>query len=152
MFYICKYFINILHYMKKSMVAQSYSVGVCKLESFGNCTRERNPVKPLMPWVYLMRVISSASKEKVTKWLSWHPVGSGFSVFLQSSGDCFCSVSFKTDSLFLGLLLFFCFMCKNVYMYVCMCTTCVQCSQRPEEGVTSPRIVVSDSCEPKHLC
>lgn len=125
-FYICKYFINILHYMKKSMVAQWYSVGVCKLESFGNCTRERNPMKPLMPWVYLMRVISSTSKEKVTKWLPWHPVGSGFSVFLQSSVDCFCSVAFKTGTVCLGLLFIFFVLCVRMFtdMRVCILPVC----------------------------
>jgi hypothetical protein len=33
------------------------------------------------------------------------------------------------------------------YLNVCLCTTCVQCSQRPEEGMGSPGIIVKTNCE-----
>jgi hypothetical protein len=42
-------------------------------------------------------------------------------------------------------------MCVNVCLYVCICTTCMQCFQRPEEGVRLPGTGVTDGCKP-HLC
>lgn len=35
----------------------------------------------------------------------------------------------------------------GVFPLVCVYTTCVQCPQRPVEGVGSPGLGISDSCE-----
>lgn len=41
-----------------------------------------------------------------------------------------------------------------IYVYECLleclCTTCIQCPQKPEEGVKSPETRVADNCE--RLC
>lgn len=37
-------------------------------------------------------------------------------------------------------------------LFVCMSTTCVQCLQQPEEGVTTPGTGVNDGCEPPCRC
>lgn len=34
----------------------------------------------------------------------------------------------------------------NVCLQVCLCTTCMQCLQRPEEGIKSPGPRVIDNC------
>lgn len=35
---------------------------------------------------------------------------------------------------------------------VCLCTTCFQCPQRPQEGDTTPRTGVPDGCKPPSEC
>lgn len=38
------------------------------------------------------------------------------------------------------------------YLSVCICTICLQCSERPEKGVGSPGIEVTDVCELSRRC
>ena len=39
-----------------------------------------------------------------------------------------------------------------VYIYIYMYTICVQCPQRPEQGIGSPGTEVTDDCEPLSEC
>lgn len=39
----------------------------------------------------------------------------------------------------------------NVFLHACPCTTCVQCPQRPEEGVGFSGTGVTDICKPPCL-
>ena len=36
-------------------------------------------------------------------------------------------------------------------LHECMCTRCLQCPQRIEEGIGSPESVVTDGCEPPDM-
>lgn len=36
-------------------------------------------------------------------------------------------------------------------LYVCVYNMCIQCIQKPEEGIGSPGTVVTDVCEPPGL-
>lgn len=40
----------------------------------------------------------------------------------------------------------FIFMCRGIYLRVCLCTTYVEFLQRPEEGLGYPGIGVTDKC------
>lgn len=46
----------------------------------------------------------------------------------------------------------FLFMCMCLLMFVHMCTVCMQCLERPEEGVRSPKSKVTSCFEPSCGC
>ena len=48
--------------------------------------------------------------------------------------------------------LYFYFPCRSVLSPLGLCTVCVQCLWRSEEGVRSPEIRVTDNCELPHGC
>lgn len=45
-------------------------------------------------------------------------------------------------------MLFVYFLCIHDYLSICLCTLCIQYPQRPEEGIRSHGIQITDGCEP----
>lgn len=48
--------------------------------------------------------------------------------------------------------LFLIYICMRVCLHACMCTTCLECTQRPKKGVGSLRTGVKDGREPPRGC